>query len=77
MSTDRHKTTMCNIYGKVTRDDYLKRHMSAKHGDTSEIVQNGKKHKDPLQVSVETDAQDDQHGKQTTRRKVAVKKMSC
>ena len=61
MSTNRNKTTMCNICGKVTRDDYLKRHMSAKHGDASEIVQHGKKHQDPLQVSVETDAQDDQH----------------
>ena len=56
-----HKTVMCNICGKVTRDDILKRHMSAKHGDASEIVQHGKKHQDPLQVSVETDAQDDQH----------------
>ena len=35
MSTkkDYHKNVMCNVCGKVVRDDYLKHHMSAKHTD--------------------------------------------
>ena len=30
---------MCNVCGKVTRDDYLKRHKSLKHGEDTEIVE--------------------------------------
>ena len=30
---DYHKNVMCNVCGKVVRDNYLKHHMSAKHAD--------------------------------------------
>ena len=30
---DYHKNVMCNVCGKVVRDNYLKHHMSAKHVD--------------------------------------------
>ena len=35
MSTkkDYHKNVMCNVCGKVVRDNYLKHHMSVKHAD--------------------------------------------
>ena len=39
MSTknDYHKNVMCNVCGKVMRDDHLKSHMSSKHADTLKL----------------------------------------
>ena len=48
MSSNRHKTTMCNICGKITRDDHLKRHMDSKHPSVEKVVQ--KDEKNQLQV---------------------------
>ena len=33
-----NKTAMCNVCGKVMRDDNLKRHLSLKHGNTKNSV---------------------------------------
>ena len=40
MSTkeDYHKNILCNICGKVMRDDHLKSHMSSKHVDTLKLT---------------------------------------
>ena len=40
MSSNRHKNTMCNICGKVMRDDLLKRHMNSKHNNVSSTQHN-------------------------------------
>ena len=41
MSSSYHKAVMCGVCGKVMRDNNLKRHMSAKHGSTENVVQRG------------------------------------
>ena len=38
-SKNYHKSIMCGVCGKVVRDDTLKRHMSAMHGNAEEIAQ--------------------------------------
>ena len=35
---DYHKNVMCNVCGKVVRDNYLKHHMSAKHADVVNVT---------------------------------------
>ena len=44
MSNNRHKNLMCNICGKVMRDDHLKRHMNSKHGNVSGTLHHGEEH---------------------------------
>ena len=39
MSSNRHKTTMCNAYGKVLRDENLKKHKIKKHSNFGEVRQ--------------------------------------
>ena len=40
MSSNRNKNTMCNVCGKVMRDDLLKRHMNSKHNNVSSTQHN-------------------------------------
>ena len=54
MSTNRHKTTMCIICGKVTRDDYLKRHMNLKHPSAEKVVQEDEENQLQLKRDVKT-----------------------
>ena len=39
MSRNCNKTAMCNVCGKVMRNDNLKRHVSLMHGNTKNYVQ--------------------------------------
>ena len=39
MPVKYNKTAMCNVCGKVMRDDNLKRHVSLIHGNTNKSVQ--------------------------------------
>jgi len=39
---DYHKNVMCNVCGKVVRDNYLKHHMSAKHVDGVNVTKSVK-----------------------------------
>ena len=41
MSNSYHKTVMCNVCGKVMRDDHVKRHMSVKHRTKTLVQQRG------------------------------------
>ena len=38
MSGNYNKTAMCNIGGKVMRDDNLKRHIRSRHGEINGII---------------------------------------
>ena len=55
MSSNRNKNLMCNICGKVMRDDHLKRHMSSKHNNVSSTQHHGE---EPLHyVNIMVDGQ--------------------
>ena len=41
MSSNRNKTAMCNICGKVMRDDNLKKHKSKKHSNFDTSLHHG------------------------------------
>ena len=41
MSSNRHKTTMCNICGKVMWNHNLKKHKSKKHSNFDTSLHNG------------------------------------
>ena len=41
MSSNRHKTTMCNVCGKVMWNHNLKRHLSSKHANDYNVLQHG------------------------------------
>ena len=41
MSSNRHKTTMCNVCRKVMRDDNLKKHKSKKHSNLDASLHHG------------------------------------
>ena len=56
MSSNRNKTTMCGVCGKVMRDDTIKRHMSTKHGNVESDAQRGEAPQPQRQVTFETDA---------------------
>ena len=56
MSSNRHKTVMCSVCGKVMRSDTLQRHMSTKHGNSESVAQRGDGHQSQRQATFETDA---------------------
>ena len=54
MSSNRNKTTMCNICGKITRDDHLKRHMDSKHPSVENVVQEDEENQLQVKRDVKT-----------------------
>ena len=53
MSSNRHKNLMCNVCGKVMRDDHLKRHMNSKHSNVSSSLHHSEKHPQYMKVMVD------------------------
>ena len=50
MPVKYNKTAMCNVCGKVMRDDNLKRHVSLIHGNTKNSVQCKEKRQQPSNI---------------------------
>ena len=44
MSSNRHKTTMCNLCGKVMRGDNLKKHKIKKHSNSDTSLHHAEVH---------------------------------
>ena len=54
MSSNRNKTTVCGICGKVTRDDKFKRHMDSKHPSAEKVVQEDEENQFHIKRDVKT-----------------------
>ena len=50
MPVKYNKTAMCNVCGKVMRDDNLKRHVSLIHGNTKNSVQCKEERQQPSNI---------------------------
>ena len=59
MSSNRNKITMCNVCGKVIRDNLLKRHMNSKHSNIGSTQDYREKHSQCVNLMVDSQCKAD------------------
>ena len=59
MSYDRNKTTMCNICGKIMRDDNMKKHKSKKHSNLDTSLHHEEVHQPIADLVIDNQHNDD------------------
>ena len=59
MSSNRHKTTMCNLCGKVMRGDNLKKHKIKKHSNSDTSLHHAEVHQPIADIVIDNQHNDE------------------